>query len=162
MTGTTIVARFFKKKGFKIIANDILHFSYTLAKAYIENNEFPQYQDLFKKLLRSKNNGNRETIQFIIHFLNNTPPRKLFIYNNYCPEGTKNEEFIRKYFTCENAMQIDSIRQIIEDWKKDNLINENELRPLNEQELFSRIKELCNCLHLKDPKLKTDINGGKE
>ena len=124
--GTTVVSRYFKKKGFKIVANDCLYFSYVLAKAYIENNEFPQFQDLLRKIFPYYLNGSREAIQVIHHFLNNIPPRKAFIYKNYCPEGSSRGEHSRKYFTKENATRIDSIRKIIEDWKNDGLIKDDE------------------------------------
>jgi len=35
-------------------------------------------------------------------------------------------EFERLYFSDENALKCDSIRNKIESWKKDNLINDNE------------------------------------
>ena len=41
--GTTIVAQHFKKKGYTVIANDFLEFSYALAKTYIELNEEPKF-----------------------------------------------------------------------------------------------------------------------
>ena len=41
-SGTSIVARHFKKD-FKIISNDLLHFSYVLQKATIENEYYPSF-----------------------------------------------------------------------------------------------------------------------
>lgn len=126
-TGTTVVARHFKKKGFKLITNDNLHFSYVLQKAYIENNSFPIFEKLMKDFfhINLTNNG-KAAIQIVLQFLNNIPGKKGFIYENYSPEGTRNKKYERKYFTGDNAQRIDSIREIIKDWFKVELILENE------------------------------------
>ena len=45
-SGTASVARYFKKKGYKIFSSDVMYFSYCLQKAYIENNEEPLFERL--------------------------------------------------------------------------------------------------------------------
>lgn len=54
-------------------------------------------------------------------FNNNKEIRKKFFYKNYSPGGSK-----RMYFTPENAGRIDYFRETIEQWKKENLINDSE------------------------------------
>lgn len=54
-------------------------------------------------------------------FNNNKEIRKNFFYKNYSPGGSK-----RMYFTPENAGRIDYFRETIEQWKKENLINDSE------------------------------------
>lgn len=55
-------------------------------------------------------------------FLNATPTTLHgFIYRNYSPSETE-----RMYFTTENAGRIDYFRWQIEEWKNNNLINDNE------------------------------------
>ena len=51
---------------------------------------------------------------------------KGFIYKNYCLGGTKNKKEERQYFSDENGMRCDSIRQKIEKWKKGKLISDDE------------------------------------
>lgn len=114
-SGTGVVAKHFKKMGYNVIANDIQYFSYAILKAVIENNEPFQFKNL-------KESGIKDPFLY----LNNLKGRKGFIYNNYCIEGTKEKEFIRNYFSCENAKKIDAIRQKINYWKKNNLINQHE------------------------------------
>ena len=46
-SGTGVVARHFKSR-YQIISNDILHFSYILQKATIENNRLPDFEKLKK------------------------------------------------------------------------------------------------------------------
>lgn len=58
-----------------------------------------------------------------IDFLNKTTEkRKGFFYKTYCPSATSS----RMYFSVENAQRIDYFREQIEDWKQNNLINEDE------------------------------------
>ena len=62
----------------------------------------------------------------IIKYLNNLEGVEGFIYKNYSPEGTQGQTYSRKYFTGDNSKRIDAIREKIEEWKKSNLINEQE------------------------------------
>jgi len=99
--GTGIVGRVFKPKVKQIIANDLEYYSYVLNKNYIENCQLFNYTGLLEKL-------------------NNLNPVKGFIYNNYClGSNTK-----RQYFSDENGMKIDAIRQEIEQLKKQKEIND--------------------------------------
>ena len=43
---TWSVGKFFKSKGFDVISNDLMFYSYVEQKAYIENNENPKYNKL--------------------------------------------------------------------------------------------------------------------
>lgn len=117
-SGTTSVAKFFKSKGFKIISNDFMTYSYVFQRAYIENNKVPKFEEL-KKII-----PNPDIIK-VISYLNNLKGKEGFIFKNYCKEGTKKSKYQRNYFSSENAKKIDSIRDKIEEWK-DNLITENE------------------------------------
>lgn len=114
-SGTSSVARFFKNK-YKIISNDILYFSYVLQKATISNNEIPNFEKLRNKL----------KVENILDYLETTEIDmkniKTFIYDNYSP----NDNCERMYLTPENAKRIDYIRTNIEQWKKGELISENE------------------------------------
>ncbi|MBU4579477.1 DNA adenine methylase [Patescibacteria group bacterium] len=129
--GTGSVAKHFKKLGYKIISSDLLYFSYVLQKVYIEQNQYPKFAKLLKHL---KINPVEETLfisdsqsaKEIIKYLNNLEGVEGFIYKNYSPEGTQGQTNPRKYFTGDNAKRIDAIREKIEEWKKSNLLNEQE------------------------------------
>jgi len=100
--GTGIVSRVFKPDVKQIISNDLEYYSYVLNKNYIENNKAFAYADWLENL-------------------NNLKPVKGFIYNNYClASGSK-----RQYFSDENGMKIDAIRQEIEKLKTQNKINQS-------------------------------------
>lgn len=124
-SGTTVVARHFKQKGYTVYANDFLEFSYSLARTYIKNNTYPNFTGL-KKLIDGFNGRPAENLSIIIEYLDNLSPIKAFIYKNYCPGGTKNLDFPRKYFTDENGMKIDAIRTKIQSWRDENIISEDE------------------------------------
>jgi len=115
-SGTASVARFFKKD-FSIISNDLLHFSFVLQKATIENNKIP-------KFIKLKIQNINDPIEFLNQFKPKIEDLKSepFIYNNYTP----NHNHDRSYFSKENALKIDFIRQKVEDWKNKELITEYE------------------------------------
>ena len=99
--GTGIVARVFKKDVKKVITNDIEYYSYVLNKNYIENHKNLEYKKYLEELnnLKLKDTG--------------------FIYKNYCLGSGSN----RQYFSDVNGKKIDTIRQKIEYWFKNNKIN---------------------------------------
>jgi adenine-specific DNA-methyltransferase len=114
-SGTTIVSQYFKKY-FKIISNDLLYFSYVMQKCYIENNIQPE----FKKLNLNKNRDVFEHLNSIPQNVKNY--ENFFVYKNYSPNKSLN----RQYLTNKNAIKIDLIRLILEEWKKNKNINLNE------------------------------------
>lgn len=118
-SGTANVAKFFKRKGFTIISNDFLTFSYVFQKAYIENNEVPNFFGL-REIIKDHN------IFKVINFLNNLPGAEGFMFKNFCLEGTKNSKYQRNYFSSENAKKIDIIRDTLKEWEKRKMLTENE------------------------------------
>ncbi|MDD3739298.1 MAG: DNA adenine methylase [Lentimicrobiaceae bacterium] len=101
--GTGIVARTFKNKVKKVIANDFEYYSYVLNKNYIENHqEIP----------------NRE---YYLSFLDNLSPKEGFIYNHYCAGSGSG----RQYFSDENGMKIDAVRQQIKEWRDNKEIDDS-------------------------------------
>lgn len=126
-SGTTNVARFFKRLGYQISCCDLLYLSYCLQKAYIENNEEPLFSNILPKIAATHSKLFETTaLEQIVDYLNNIEPIKGFIYQNYTPEGTKELEQPRMYFSPENGMKIDAIRTQIEIWFQNKEINETE------------------------------------
>ena len=100
--GTGVIGSAFKKMGYKVIANDIQHYSYILNKHFIENN-------------------NPMNIELIEH-LNSLEGKEGFIYNNYCM-GSGSE---RNYFSDFNGKKCDAIRQELEKLYKNKEIDEHQ------------------------------------
>ncbi|KEI99891.1 Dam family site-specific DNA-(adenine-N6)-methyltransferase [Clostridium botulinum] len=112
-SGTGVVGEFFKKD-FRILSNDNLYFSYILQKSKIESNSVPQFSNL-KKI------GIKDPLLFL-ETESFTIKDNYFITYNYSPYAGCE----RMYFTIENASRIDFIRQTINEWKEQELINEKE------------------------------------
>ena len=130
-SGTASVGKHFKKLGYKIISTDILYFSYVLQKVYIEQNKYPKFSRLtkylgIKPLKVTLFENEDQNAKAIVNYLNNIESLEGYIYKNYSPEGTKDQKYIRKYFTGENAKRIDAIRERIKEWKQEDLVNERE------------------------------------
>lgn len=105
--GTGAVGRLFKSKVKKVIANDKEFYSFVLNKNYIGNHKtIPNANVFLEKLNR----------------LNGIEGK---IYSYYSQSGTKNKEFQRLYFSDENALKIDAIRQEIEHLKEKKRISLN-------------------------------------
>jgi len=111
--GSNAVSNYFKNH-YTVYSNDMLYFSFVLAKANIENNN-PLYFDGLKKL------GINDPIDFL---QNSDLDNSIIGYyeENYSPSGSKG----RMYFSTENAKRIDFVRDTVDNWFSQNYINENE------------------------------------
>ena len=126
-SGTTSVAKYFKKKGYEVHCSDLMYMSYCLQKAYIENGEEPNFTKLISSLnLRNDKVLFATPLEIVLEYLNHIPDVKGFIFENYTPAGTQYMERPRMYFSDENGLRIDAIRIQIENWRKLLLITESE------------------------------------
>lgn len=110
-SGTGSVGKYFKNKGYGIISNDFMTYSYIAQYVLIKLNEMPSFNKL-------SNNG----ITGVLEKLNTIEPINGYVFDNFAPSGSDG----RQYFSDENAKKIDAIRDQIEDWKKQNLLNDDE------------------------------------
>lgn len=127
-SGTTSVARYFKKLGYQVSSCDVMYLSYCLQKAYIENNGDPLFEGIIP-LLPNEIEGYllfSSPLERVLAYLDTLPPIEGFIYKHYTPEGTSNLDTPRMYFSSENGRRIDAIRQQIETWHEDGLLTESE------------------------------------
>lgn len=124
--GTGIVGSYFKKKGYKVIANDIQYYSYVLNRHYIGNHKELTFSKLANEFPELKKIEIVNRKKYVCDFLSELKGKKGFIYKNYCLGGTKDKEEPRQYFSDENGMRCDAIRQKIEKWKKEKLISNDE------------------------------------
>lgn len=109
--GTGCVGDYFKDR-YQIISNDSLFYSYVINKAKLKNSTVPKFNK-FKRKYKTN----------IFDWLNSQeykPDDSYFFYLNYTPVGG------RMFFTEENGIKIDGIRQKIETLKKERLINDEE------------------------------------
>ncbi len=112
--GTNSVGYYFKPR-YKIISNDLLYFSYSIAKGVIENNEKPTFKGLSKI-------GISDPLTYLSSDMFALTYGNGFISQNYAPSHNCS----RMYFTLENANRIDFAREQLELWKKEKSITETE------------------------------------
>jgi len=105
-SGTSSVGSFFKEK-YQIIANDYLYFSFVYSHAKLNSANVD-----FKKL----------NVDPFIEFNRDDIGIVGFITENYSPYN----QCKRMYFSVENAKKIDYIRSKIEEWKREQMISDDE------------------------------------
>lgn len=111
--GSNVVGDYFANR-YQIISNDIMYFSYVLARGSLTISSTPSFKALQKK-------GISDPLQF----LSSQPLDEYdgdYVTEEYSPVG-KNK---RMYFTVDNAKRIDFSRNKIEEWKHDGLVNDDE------------------------------------
>ena len=111
-SGTVSVGNYFKNR-YQIISNDLLYFSYCLQKGIIENNFIPKFEKLGFNPVDYFNGLTQKE-------LNHLSQEKRLCQNSYSPVGN------RMYLSEKNALRIDFIRNKINDWFAEGVINDLE------------------------------------
>jgi adenine-specific DNA-methyltransferase len=110
-SGTGSVARYFKPR-YEVNSNDILHFSYVIQKATVENNHEPVFSGLARI-------GIADPIKFLEEpDIAAADGETFFVAENYAP----NDHSEHMYISRRNAQRVDFIRHTIESWKNVGLI----------------------------------------
>lgn len=117
MCGTAVVSACLRENGYRVIANDIMTYSYHHARVSLLFTAPPEFANA-KKFIRNFY-PNRENGLFplspyerILKALNNVPPEKGYFWKEFCVEGNpSNTEKARNYYSPENAQKIDGIRR---------------------------------------------------
>ncbi len=114
-SGSTVVARFAKKLGFRVLANDWEPYSEQIAIGTIVNNKEPPFLQL----------GGCENV---FRMLNDVKPIEGYITKHLCPEDDQNlnHEEDRLFFMRKNGMKIDAMRELISSWTNDEKISPEE------------------------------------
>lgn len=111
--GSNSVGQYFKEK-YQIVSNDIMYFSYVIARASIQMNNVPTFEGLDKL-------GIADPVQYLqSHDITGIPDG--YVAVNYSPIGKKK----RMYLTPENARRIDFARDTIEQWHESHSISDDE------------------------------------
>lgn len=111
--GSNAVGDYFANK-YQIISNDIMYFSYVLARGSLGIKTYPEFSMLKK-----------QGIDDPLKYLNSVKAEDCkadFVTREYSPVGSAK----RMYFTPENAKKIDFCRNTIERWHDDKVINDDE------------------------------------
>ena len=114
-TGSTVVARWAKKAGFRVIANDWEPYSYEIARGTVALNAPPALAAL-------------GGLQCVIDRLNGLEPRRGYVARHLCPNDDDHPDTRRErmFFTQANGRRIDAIREQIDAWEAAGLLSGDE------------------------------------
>jgi adenine-specific DNA-methyltransferase len=114
-TGSTVVARWAKKQGYRTIANDWEPYSHEIARGAVALNAPPSYEAL----------GGRDAV---FERLNTLAPVEGYVATHLCPadDDAPDPSRERMFFTRANGMRIDAIRGQIDQWESAGLLSEGE------------------------------------
>ncbi len=102
--GTTTVGRHFKRRGFRVISNDLMEYSFVFGKAYLENNALPDFAGLaLPRRASALFSMDTDPLEQALDHLNRLPPEEGFMFQNYCDVGTAGQQYQRMYFSAANA-----------------------------------------------------------
>jgi len=137
--GTGVVSQLLKARGHTVYSNDWQYYSYLTCAALIECDSIPEFEKLLSDYewgmrIReatsstslfptcSYGSGKRfmsgSPATAVLSYLSRLAGEKGAFYEAYCEGGSGN----RQYFSRENGMRIQAIRDQIEQWSKDKLI----------------------------------------
>lgn len=128
MTGTASVAAQLRQEGFKVIAVDVMTYSFHHARVKLLLDKAPP----FNKCTEFINNystaySDKSNYEKIIDAFNHVPPRKGYFWREFSHEGKPLHSSVsRNYFTPQNAAKIDGVRYWIKKLYKDKNLSEIE------------------------------------
>lgn len=118
--GTVSVARFLKRRGFRVLASDVMEYAWVFARATVQIAEIPRFPRLRPELnLRS------DSMSAVLSWLNRLPGRPGFIHEQYTPGGTEGGAHGRMFFTPANGARIDAVRTALHDWRQSGLVDDD-------------------------------------
>ena len=114
-SGSTVVSRFAKKLGFRVLSNDWEPYSEQIAKGTIVLNKIPEFEKL----------GGHENV---FKILNDVEPLEDYVSRHLCPSDDNNldHEKDRLFFMRKNGMKIDAMRELISYWVDNDMISDTE------------------------------------
>jgi adenine-specific DNA-methyltransferase len=120
--GTASVGRHLKRMGFRVSSCDIMTYSLVLQKAGVELDSAPSFSALRNSLgIPPQLSDVITPFQSVLTFMEEQlPPVRSLITREFSGDGS------RMYFSSANAGRIDAIREAIDSWRADNLIDDAE------------------------------------
>jgi len=125
-SGSTVVSRFAKKLGFRVLSNDWEPYSEQIAIGTVVLNEIPKFE-------------NFGGVERVFDLLNNVVPIEDYITKHLCPTDDEklDHEKDRLFFMRKNGMKIDAMRELISRWVEEHKISQNEFSYLMASLLYS-------------------------
>ncbi len=125
-SGSTVVSRFAKKLGFRVLSNDWEPYSEQIAIGTVVLNEVPKFEYF----------GGHQNI---FELLNNIEPVEDYVTRHLCPSDDHNidHEKDRLFFMRKNGMKIDAMRELISNWVEEEKITSTEFSYLMASFMYS-------------------------
>ena len=125
-SGSTVVSRFAKKLGFRVLSNDWEPYSEQIAIGTVVLNEMPKFE-------------NFGGIEKVFDLLNNVVPVEDYVTKHLCPTDDEklDHEKDRLFFMRKNGMKIDAMRELISKWVEEHKISQTEFSYLMASLLYS-------------------------
>jgi len=125
-SGSTVVSRFSKKLGFRVLSNDWEPYSEQIARGTVVLNEIPKFENF---------GGSKK----VFEILNNAIPVEDYVTKHLCPTDDQNlnHEKDRLFFMRKNGMKIDAMRELISKWVEEEKITEMEFSYLMASFMYS-------------------------
>lgn len=122
MAGTGLFSLALRKRGYRVLASDVMTYSYHHLIVNLLLNQAPTFEGLYKVLGRHDNMYTK-----VLNYLNVIEPLNGFFTKEYSPIGNPNAGCkSRMYFTGENASKIDAIRTKVKEWHDARIITDIE------------------------------------
>ena len=122
--GTASVARALKSRGWRVHAGDLMASSYALQVARVELDRTPRFRAGLIDAEDSRSGGGaRVSYKKLLAWLDQLPAKSGFLTEHFTPAGQSGAEHGRMYFTPENAQRIDTMREVISEWKDAGLVD---------------------------------------
>lgn len=121
MAGTGLFSLALRRAGYRVLASDVMTYSYHHLIVNLMLNNAPNFNGLQCIV------GDNCSYADVLSYLNGLEPTQGFFFREYSPEGTPQVGCRpRMYFTSENAAKIDSIRNVIRNWYRDGRLTDVE------------------------------------
>lgn len=111
--GTAAVSAEFRRRGYRVIANDALQLCATFAAARLLNGPCPTFSGV---LGTAGGDPARSPHDRVLAHLDGLRPRSGFVHQHYSPASREFDGVSRMYFTESNAGRIDAVRHQIAEW----------------------------------------------
>lgn len=124
--GSSVVSRFAKVAGFRVIANDWEPYAGAINHCYIQCNTMPAFDQLGGP-------------QKVFSSLNQVTPLEGYITTHLCPKDDEHADPDRErmFYTRANGMKIDAMREQICEWQAEQLLTDDELAVLLAAMMYS-------------------------
>lgn len=120
MCGTGAVSAALRVRGYKVIANDVMTYSYHHARVLLEFTDSPEFLKAQRFIRKHSKPGDRGELfpptnyELVIDALNRSGERRGYFWREFSLDGNPQAgERPRNYFTPKNASKIDGIRSTI-------------------------------------------------